>query len=685
MSLADDVSIIALVISLVALFISLLQLSQSFLGTAEGYRRCAESVLGAWHNLRHRHFRLSEFRFETQYVTPQILIVSDYEFEEASEQHEIYHLTSNSTLDCPDCPEIKDTVHKNVKLTRPTVKEITQNESDPEKADAVAPGTRAVIGEALSTFMSTLMPESMQRRRRRARANELLVTWLGLLKELHKLYYSYSPDDCQTCFHADVDIGWTVADINHVEGSTLCFQSKQSLDKGDGSEFRLDSHDEKTKERESNTDRTNAAVIYRQWTWDFMPPEMVRPLAEATVGDVVVLARRMNMQWRDLDLNGNKLQAEGNGYSLTSNYVNGLGIVLRFSSFGRPERFPRVVPSKAGDKLICGIVPGCSDMVKRDFDIVRPDRTVAQPHAPGGVLSQLGVPEQIRAEVARENFEESDSECLMLLCSFIPLSHSNLVCYNFFGLRPNHMVRKSVFHFWEGRWALFHRLGQRLEDKQRSTKHQDLVDIYELFKSLEQEQPHDFYCRWGRAKIVHSAVFTHLKEEDRAKAKEGLVKFCRDIFNQTTRYLQGPGRQMHEKDTKGQTKYLHLVAAHVAMGRKAIRQALNFVDHQPKEQRDQRVLREKYGFQLGYHGNFVFQQQVEIGFRYADYVRNPDHGIKRYLYDRGLEFSDDEAEAMWWCLMLRGIAWDMSSWHTPDAGIPIPAMFYGDKTPVWIT
>ena len=49
-----------------------------------------------------------------------------------------------------------------------------------------------------------------------------------------------------------------------------------------------------------NSERTDIGVVYRSWTWDFMPPEMVRPLAEVGVGDCVVLAMRMGMVWRAL-------------------------------------------------------------------------------------------------------------------------------------------------------------------------------------------------------------------------------------------------------------------------------------------------------------------------------------------------------------------------------------------------
>ncbi|KAL9625344.1 MAG: hypothetical protein Q9160_000407 [Pyrenula sp. 1 TL-2023] len=713
MALADNLSITALVVSLIALFIALLQLSQSFLGTAEGYRRCAESVIGAWHKLRHRHWRWSEFRFETQYVTPQILVTSASEFAAAQEQHEIYKLAHPSMLNSPDCPELRETVHGHPKAHQTSVSQSKSSQQkngnghgdDPEKGVVRRSGIIDMAEQAMSLV---ILPVSIKRRRKRATANELKVTWLHLLGELHNLYYSYHPSNCENCANARIPTKWTVADENHKPGE--CPLDKLPEKKRPELKLTKEATDSRPpidtiNDPHFSVGKTDAAVIYRQWTWDFMPPDTVKPLAEATVGDIVILARRMDMQWRELDLQNSRIQAEGNGYSLTSTEVKGLGIVLRFSSIGRHGAFPRIIPSKAGDKLICGIVPGCPALVRTDFEIVRPDRSIPRVHAPGGVLADLGVPDDICLEIAGKkgghpgggDYQETDTECLILLCAFLPLPHSTIVSYNFFGLRPGPGVRKSVFHFWEGRWALFHKLTERVEQLSTSQTpaarqlFTDLSSVHASFSHLESFYRHDFYCRWGRAVITHAGALRPLQSEsDRATNKEGLVEFCRNAFDDTTRYLAAPGREMHE-EVNGKTRYLHLVAGHVVMAHKAIREALAFVDHQPKEQREQGALRRKYGFDPpgpgARAGNFVFQQQVEIGLRYAQHLRHGEHGVRRYLLERAMEFEEEEVEGMWWNLMLRGVVWDMGSWGRggEEVGERVPSAFYGDRTPVWIS
>ena len=69
-----DVATTALVVSLIALLVASGQLTQQIFGTAEGYRRCQESVIGPWAHFKHRRFRFSELRMETQFMTPKIFL-----------------------------------------------------------------------------------------------------------------------------------------------------------------------------------------------------------------------------------------------------------------------------------------------------------------------------------------------------------------------------------------------------------------------------------------------------------------------------------------------------------------------------------------------------------------------------------------------------------------------------------
>ena len=72
--MADRLAVVALIVSLIALLFTLVQLLAQIFATADGYRRCQPSVLGRWASLTNIRWRWTQFRFETLYSTPDILL-----------------------------------------------------------------------------------------------------------------------------------------------------------------------------------------------------------------------------------------------------------------------------------------------------------------------------------------------------------------------------------------------------------------------------------------------------------------------------------------------------------------------------------------------------------------------------------------------------------------------------------
>lgn len=68
---------VALVVALVALIVALGQLLGQYFSTADGYRRCQPSVMGPWARYTRLRWRWSQFRFETFFTTPQILLMPE--------------------------------------------------------------------------------------------------------------------------------------------------------------------------------------------------------------------------------------------------------------------------------------------------------------------------------------------------------------------------------------------------------------------------------------------------------------------------------------------------------------------------------------------------------------------------------------------------------------------------------
>jgi hypothetical protein len=54
------------------LVIAVAQALQQYISTAEGHRKCQESIIGNWYHLTRRKFWFSELRFETIFVSPHI-------------------------------------------------------------------------------------------------------------------------------------------------------------------------------------------------------------------------------------------------------------------------------------------------------------------------------------------------------------------------------------------------------------------------------------------------------------------------------------------------------------------------------------------------------------------------------------------------------------------------------------
>jgi hypothetical protein len=70
----DSTALVALIISVVALVIALAQLLAQVVGTVEGHRKCQASVMGKWSEHTHRHWRWTQFRIETRFTTPEIVL-----------------------------------------------------------------------------------------------------------------------------------------------------------------------------------------------------------------------------------------------------------------------------------------------------------------------------------------------------------------------------------------------------------------------------------------------------------------------------------------------------------------------------------------------------------------------------------------------------------------------------------
>lgn len=65
-------------------------------------------------------------------------------------------------------------------------------------------------------------------------------------------------------------------------------------------------------------------------SWDFVPDDVVRPLAVTTVSAAAVAARRLGMVWKQFEPSTGTFLAEGNHQVITSTVIRGLGTVSQY-------------------------------------------------------------------------------------------------------------------------------------------------------------------------------------------------------------------------------------------------------------------------------------------------------------------------------------------------------------------
>ncbi|KAL5348447.1 hypothetical protein ACLOAV_006930 [Pseudogymnoascus australis] len=133
------------------------------------------------------------------------------------------------------------------------------------------------------------------------------------------------------------------------------------------------------------------AVIFRERSWDFQPPDALRPLAKTTLSDIAIIARRMGMKWKDFRPSEGILRAEGHSHTITSTVVRSLGIILQYSYTGQSQRLRAAELNIRGDYISGSIIPekdeiyilragadrlGCG-VLRADTRLSLPDLTVS--------------------------------------------------------------------------------------------------------------------------------------------------------------------------------------------------------------------------------------------------------------------------------------------------------------------
>ena len=100
-------------------------------------------------------------------------------------------------------------------------------------------------------------------------------------------------------------------------------------------------------------------VYFRESSWDFQLPDIVRPLATTTVGTIAIIARRMGMKWKNFRPVDGVMRAEGCGQIITATTVRSLGTAIQYVNTGwsTPGKLQEMyIPDDAVDALGFGLI-----------------------------------------------------------------------------------------------------------------------------------------------------------------------------------------------------------------------------------------------------------------------------------------------------------------------------------------
>ncbi len=299
--MSDSVAAIALVISLVALIVALLQVIQQYTATADGFRRCQASVMGDWAALTKRRFRMSELRFETVFAVPVIFLKN------STRETAPFHGRAIITID-GTAESIRGTLMSHA-------------------VDASPPSSEPAPGE--TTAIETAAPNFVRRP----------------LASLWKMNNRIKPSSKRQSEFGAMSTDNDLVSWNHLLATLQL--SERTFANHINSGFKPD---------------LEPAIQISNRSWDFVPPEVVRPYAVTTAGDIAIIVQRLGMSWKKFNPGEGLLRAEGNNCLITSTVVRSLGILISFSSDSHLIKDYEVhknyyVPSWHASMLGFGLVP----------------------------------------------------------------------------------------------------------------------------------------------------------------------------------------------------------------------------------------------------------------------------------------------------------------------------------------
>ena len=397
---------------------------------------------------------------------------------------------------------------------------------------------------------------------------------------------------------------------------------------------------------------TCPSVTFRTRSWDFVPPDIVRPFATSNIGDIIVLAHRLGMRWKEVRPDDGALRAEGNGQSITSTTVRGFGTLLQYTldqasyqEEARRSASNQIVPSYQADMLGFQIVPGDRTLFLPDF--VFDDSNGFVPI--DQIMESLGVNRNVRDMYAK-SFQRSGrlhgfSDLIGMVAPFLPLPGSSIVQI----FAPYPQFHDSPTNWWQG-FVVYHaRLLEYIEEQKKAGSHSKQISwVLDRFKYMRRTYPWNQCPSWER-------------EIENKRVKNGrslsFLNDLRDTWSATTTYFLSLGPSF---------RYIDLVGAHIA-------QAVYYPD---LAEANIKAGQNKW-YELGAAPSKRVAEGMHI---YIDQIPK----VVDFMKEKGFDDATVVTEA-WWTLILRAMCWHRSiAFVEIPKGNLVPPSFHGSMVPVYI-
>ena len=421
--------------------------------------------------------------------------------------------------------------------------------------------------------------------------------------------------------------------------------------------------------------RTHPVFIPRLQSWDLMPPDVVRPLATTTLGDILVIAHRLGLDWTTVRPNEGLLHAHGHGQSLTSIEIRSFGLALRYTNkdpqresaediflptgekFGDSRSLSRLfVPTTEVDKMAFGFIPENTELGTGEHCLTEGTRKFDGLQE---TLMALNVKwkavEYCTKGLAGQNFYSDDfripqwngvADAIYLLSPWLPVRGTGATRVRL----PHRSELHTPLNWREGHVVFWLRLREEIAtlaptplQMQRVLGHLDqLATNYPDNFIHIQNLPH----RW---KSHHDSAITTL---------EGL-EFLKLIYEDAIAFLQTRSFD-----------FTSLVASHIEMAVEANQKALATPEAQRR--RCDQLSQPNYTW------------MVEQAHLYVDNLEL----VQKAMQKRHPGADPDDIRDAWWTMILKGIAWKFSvqphgshSWHPYK---PIASHFWRSDLPIYI-